>query len=156
MLHLTLDEMKGNIAADSIDDKRKFQVKDPNQWTQGQLSGALQLSNSHYLDLGDACDFERSDAFSYGAWIRPTGNASGAPIARMDDGNKYRGYDLYTAGGQVAVHIINTWPENAVKVITNAMLRADQWQHVFATYDGSSKAAGIKIYIDGIEQPWKV
>ncbi len=31
-------------------------------------------------------------------------------------------------------------------------LKADQWQHVFVTYDGSSKAAGIKIYVDG--EPW--
>ncbi|MEX1040914.1 MAG: DUF1553 domain-containing protein, partial [Pirellulaceae bacterium] len=80
----------------------------------------------------------------------------GAPIARMDDGQAYRGFDLYTAGGKVAVHIINTWPSNALKVTTKTQLKPDQWQHVFATYDGCSKAAGIKIYFDGVEQEWDI
>jgi hypothetical protein len=99
-------------------------------------------------------DFERTDAFSYGCWIKPKGEASGAPLARMNDGGGHRGYDLHTSGGKVAVHIINTWPTNAIKVTTRAKLKPDQWQHVFVTYDGSSKASGIHIYVEGKPQQW--
>ncbi len=28
-------------------------------------------------------------------------------------------------------------------------MKYDTWQHVMVTYDGSSKAAGVKIYLDG-------
>ncbi|MEZ0387594.1 MAG: DUF1553 domain-containing protein, partial [Verrucomicrobium sp.] len=31
-----------------------------------------------------------------------------------------------------------------------------QWQHVFVTYNGKGKAAGVKIYIDGVEEVLKV
>ena len=47
-------------------------------------------------------------------------------------------------GGKVSVHIIHKWQENAIKVTTKESVEADQWHHIFATYDGSSKAAGIR------------
>jgi hypothetical protein len=47
------------------------------------------------------------------------------------------------------MHIINTWPSNAVKVVTQEQLPADQWVHVAVTYDGSKKASGIKVYVNG-------
>ena len=100
------------------------------------------------MDLGDRCDFDRSDAFSYGAWLKPAGKPAGAALARMDAGQSYRGYDLLLSDN-VEVHLVHQWPENAIKINSKKNLAADRWQHVLVTYDGSSKAAGIKVYIDG-------
>ena len=36
------------------------------------------------------------------------------------------------------------------------MLPRNKWTHVFATYDGSSRAAGVKIYFDGQAKPLTV
>jgi hypothetical protein len=45
----------------------------------------------------------------------------------------------------------DTTPEIAIKVATIAPLPLDgEWKHVFFTYDGSGKAAGVKIYLDGV------
>jgi len=109
-----------------------------------------------FRDLGAAANFDGSHGFSYGAWLKPPKNAAGAPIARMNDRNNFRGYDLYLSGGRVSAHVINTWPSNAIKVTTKQPLKADQWQHVLITYDGSGKAAGVKIYVDGKSQPWDI
>ncbi len=44
----------------------------------------------------------------------------------------------------------DTTPEVAVKVATTEALPVDgQWKHIFFTYDGSGRAAGVKIYING-------
>ena len=44
----------------------------------------------------------------------------------------------------------DTTPLVAVRVSTVAALPTDgQWRHIFFTYDGSGRAAGVKIYIDG-------
>ena len=41
-------------------------------------------------------------------------------------------------------------PEVAIKVDTDDALPVDgQWKHIFFTYDGSGRAAGVKIYING-------
>jgi Protein of unknown function (DUF1553)/Concanavalin A-like lectin/glucanases superfamily len=90
---------------------------------------------------------ERDERFSYGAWVRPHGG--GAVLSKMDDAAAYRGFDLLVQGGKVEVHLVHAWPENAVKVVTRESLPADAWSHVFVTYDGSGKAAGLKIYLDG-------
>jgi hypothetical protein len=156
LAHFTLDEGQSNQVASAINPKHTGKIHGKANWIDGKSGKALALDRSNFVDLGNLGNFERTDAFSYGAWIKPDGKLSGVPIGRMDEKQKHRGYDLYIAGGQVAVHLINTWPTNAVKVTTNAKLKPNQWQHVFATYDGSSKAAGIKIYFDGKLQPWKI
>ena len=51
-----------------------------------------------------------------------------------------------------ATHIIHKWPEDALKVVAKGPVKAAQWHHVFVTYDGSGKAAGVKIYVDGVPQ----
>ncbi|MEX0794192.1 MAG: DUF1553 domain-containing protein [Pirellulaceae bacterium] len=157
LVHLPLDVEQGAEVEATISGKAdKAKVHGSATWVEGKHGKAFKLDGGNFIDVGDVASFERDEAFSYGAWIKPEANASGAPIARMDDGQAHRGFDLYTAGGRVAVHIINTWPSNALKVTTKNQLKPDQWQHVFATYDGSSKAAGIKIYFDGVEQEWDI
>jgi Protein of unknown function (DUF1553)/Protein of unknown function (DUF1549)/Planctomycete cytochrome C/Concanavalin A-like lectin/glucanases superfamily len=48
-------------------------------------------------------------------------------------------------------------PMQAIRVSTVAGVPENgNWAHVFFTYDGSGKAAGVKIYIDGNEAPTKV
>jgi hypothetical protein len=105
------------------------------------------------FESADSGDFERKDAFSFGAWIRlPKEGLSGSIVARMDDQHGYRGWDLWVEDGKVATHLVNTWPENALKVATRSQVSLNRWTHVFVTYDGSSQAAGVRIYIDGEPQ----
>jgi len=155
--HLPLDQQAGDEAVVFAgDEQNKAKVHGKAAWIEGKQGRAFKCDGGNYIDAGELANFERTDAFSYGAWIKPQGKAGGAPIARMDDRNGHRGFDLYASGGKVAVHLINSWPNNALKVTTKASLKPDQWQHVFVTYDGSSKAAGIKIYFDGEPQAWDI
>ena len=103
------------------------------------------------FDLGNQGDFERNQAFSYGAWVKTAGNnAFAGIIARMDEKRAYRGWDLWQNGAAFAVHIVSNWPGNALKVSTKKNLdKPNQWQHVFVTYDGSGKAGGVRIFVDG-------
>ena len=53
-------------------------------------------------------------------------------------------------------HLINSWPGNALKVRCKQKIKENQWQHLCLTYDGSGKAAGVKIYYDGVNQAWDI
>jgi len=51
----------------------------------------------------------------------------------------------------------DTTREAAIKVSTNdALPVAGQWKHIFFAYDGSGRAAGVRIYIDGKPAPTHV
>ncbi len=154
--HFNLDETKGNQVANAVDAKHKGNVKGKSLWAAGKIGGAFKCDGGNYVDLGAAGDFDNTQAFSYGAWIKPDKGASGAPIARMNDKNDFRGYDLWIQNGSPGVHIINKWPTNALKVVADKKLDVNKWNHVFVTYDGSNKAGGVKIYVNGKNEPWKI
>lgn len=94
------------------------------------------------------------EAFSYGAWVfvPPDYNETAAIFARMDPSKDgYRGWDLWIQQGQFATHLVSQWPDNAVKVRTRERVaKKGKWQHVLATYDGSGKPEGVKIFVDGV------
>ena len=114
----------------------------------GRATGAVATSGDHFLDLGEIADFDRTDAFSYGAWVLPK-EAQGAPLSKMDSGDNFRGWDLYLAGSRPMAHLIEQWDAKAIKVMAKATIPMNQWSHLFVTYDGSGKAAGMKLYING-------
>jgi hypothetical protein len=155
-LHLTFDEGEGAEVTNLVDSQQKGTIQGKPVWVDGKINKALKLDGSSYVDLGDQGRFERTDSVSYGGWVKIPKNGSGALIARMDDSNAYRGFDCLITQGKLAPHIIHQWPGNALKVNSKKALAADTWQHVMVTYDGSSKAAGIKIYVNGENWEWTV
>ena len=111
---------------------------------------AAYLNQGAVFKLKDVGDFEADQKFSYAAWVKlPANDGSGAILARMKDPIDYRGWDLWVEGRRIGTHIINKWPDKALKVVTHDQVPANQWVHVAATYDGSGKAAGVKLYVNG-------
>ncbi|HEX7376750.1 MAG TPA: DUF1549 domain-containing protein, partial [Pirellulales bacterium] len=127
-------------------------------WQPGHVAAqALQTKPGVVAEVADIGDLEKDQAFSYGAWIKLAKvDGSGAIFARMDDQHDFRGWDLWMQGGRVGCHIINTWPTDALKVVSNQPIKANEWTHVFVTYDGSAQAGGVKVYINGQPQPVNV
>ncbi len=122
-------------------------------WSPGRFGPVLALDGATTADLGTKIGFERSDKFSYGAWVNPASTEAMTVLSRMDDSADFRGFDLYISGGQVYVHLIHAWDKNAIRVNTKPVLEANKWTHLFVTYDGSSKAKGITIYVNGKPAP---
>ena len=127
----------------------------PLDWDEGAIAAkGLKTKPDNAVVLGDVADFERDQPFSIAAWVKSTGGgANGSLVARMDDRSDYRGWDLWLEGGRLGMHLVSKWPSDAFKVVTNAPLEANRWQHVTLTYDGSSKGGGIRIYFNGKQQP---
>lgn len=127
------------------------------RWGDGLTGKVLELSGKakSSVDLGEAVNVKRDGAFSLACWVRPDGG--GALWSKMDDAADYRGFDtLVLDDGRLEFHMVNHWMDNGLKVTTKQNLRMGQWSHVGVTYDGSSKAEGVKIYIDGRQAPLEI
>ena len=94
-------------------------------------------------------ELKHDQPFSFAAWVKYDGRSGGAVFARMDESNAFRGYDMWIQGANIGTHIIHSWSDNAIKVVSQDTLKTDTWQHVVISYDGSQKASGVKIYLDG-------
>ena len=157
VLRVPFIEGEGSVVTASLPSDVSGTIDGNAEWKNSRVDWGLNFDGNTFVDLGNQADFERTDSFSYGGWIRPQKNSGqGAVVAKMDNANKFRGYDMLTGDSPVSVHLIHDWPGNAVKVNTKKKLAANQWQHVMMTYDGSSKAAGIKIYVNGENWEWTI
>jgi cytochrome c553 len=118
---------------------------------------AYKASPGVTIEVPEAGDFDKDQGFSFGAWVKlDKADAGGALLARMDDQNMYRGWDLWFENGRPGTHLIHRWDEDALKVVANEPLKAGQWSHVLLTYDGSGKAGGVKIFVNGQPQAVRV
>ena len=148
--HFPLDEKSGAELLDEVSGRKaKFHGKLATSKRDDGDAG-VKLDNSNHAVLTEPGSIEFDEALSFSTWVKvPKRAANGAILARMDVNNKHRGYDLWLQGNRIGTHLIHSWPDNAVKVVSKDPLKPDQWHHVCVTYDGSGKAAGVAVWIDG-------
>jgi hypothetical protein len=152
LFHAALDDDSTNSLKVTVGNKTRTLdfTNAPVGWQEGAVaSKAFTFVSATTPVFKDVGDFEYNQSFSYGAWLRLSDSKDGSAFARMDDSKDYRGWDLWLEKGRPGTHIVNKWPELAIKVVARKALDANRWSHVFITYDGSAKASGVKIYIDG-------
>jgi hypothetical protein len=151
-----LSEGKGNkLAFNVVGQPREVELSgEAVAWEKGHVAErAYRVRAGQTVELPDVGDFDRGSAFTVSAWVKlPKGNPAGAILARMDDGNDFRGWDLWVEQGRVGAHIIHRWPNDALKVVSMTRVKPNVWTHVLVSYDGSGKADGVKIYLDGAVQ----
>ena len=130
----------------------RFEGSSEPSLTPGVAGSAIQLNGKDQrLDLGRTWQSDSEAAFTLSAWAFFQGGV-GAIITQLDETNHFRGVDLTINDGMVEVHLVDTWPDNAIKVTTKEKVAGDEWHHVAVTYDGSRKAEGVAVYIDSKRQ----
>lgn len=143
ILHAPLDDLSQNQTFKSIGKV----VSVPGFLGQGaDFDGTALLESNSQLPLN------RHTPFSIAAWIKP---ASGGPVCLLsqnDDRQQLRGFDLMLRKGKLCVHLIHAWNSNAIQVVTDNSISTGRWQHLLVTYDGSSTAAGVRVYLNGALQ----
>ena len=115
----------------------------------GAEGQSLKFEGKGHADLGARYDFDKADKFSVGLWVRVANKPSGAPIGKMENEPNHRGWDIEFHAGKASVHLIHKWPDDAIHVQTEKDLPFDTFQHLAFTYDGSGKAAGVKLFVNG-------
>jgi hypothetical protein len=173
--HFTFDELKGNKLADRLHPAAPPQVADPkaaptpkrvaktalppgpeavlkgeNKLVPGKLGKAIQFTGDDSVDtpLGN---FKRQDPFSLSLWIQTPDVKERAVVLHRSQAwtdAASRGYELLIEEGKLKWSLIHFWPGNAISIRSQTNLPLKQWVHVVVTYDGSSSAKGLKIFMD--------
>jgi serine/threonine protein kinase/formylglycine-generating enzyme required for sulfatase activity len=159
--HYPLDESEGTETANAVEGQLGGTYQGPGkpEWVPGILRGALRLNGKGgYINCGDAFNPERTDAFSYGCWFFAANNRQRAALlAKVHIGpdKSHRGIDMEIVDGRIGAAAFHSWPEYWMSVSTTPVLE-NHWHFVIATYDGSSTASGVTIYVDGQSVPTTV
>ena len=113
-------------------------------------TNGVRLNGATIAQFPRGPELERTQQFSFAGWLKVTTNSPSAPVfARLNHAQGFQGWDFYLDARRPGIHLIHRWPESGLKVCAKNELAPKEWQHVVITYDGSSKAAGVKIFVNG-------
>jgi len=142
----------------------------------GEVGQAFHFNGSSWVATANETNlsFDRTNAFSIDAWIRTTTTSGNMfVVSKRQEVSPFKGYALLIDNGQLP-KCYSTDPtpsgagwlqffvdgsdtsdcprDHAVIVYGETSVNDGQWHHVAATYNGSSTAAGIALYVDGAVQ----
>ncbi len=161
--HFTFDVLDKNKLADALhpapgakDPKDKAAdpaaiLKGENKLVEGRLGKAIQFTGDDPVDT-PVGNFHRHDPFSLALWMKTPDVKERAVVlhrsrAWTDAGS--RGYELLIEEGKLKWTLIHFWPGDAISIRAVEKLPLNEWVHVVVTNDGSSRAAGLRLYVNG-------
>src|SRR5262249_28225319 len=99
-----------------------------------------------------------SKALSLAVWVKTTGRTSMPVVSRIDKSGA--GFQLAVdeaavipdlkRGVRLEFSIVGHAPDDAIRVRTKERFTQGSWFHVVVSYDGGGKAAGLKLFVDGV------
>ncbi len=153
--HFTFDKLVNGDFIDEVNPTGKGKVADP-VVVPGKLGNAFKSNGDDILKLGKVGIFNRFQPFSIGVWINIPKEVSKGVVFHKGNGDityAFHGYYLNLRDGKAEFLMAHTWPYNNILKVTEQELPKEKWIQLTLTYNGSSKAAGIKLFVDGIEAP---
>jgi Protein of unknown function (DUF1553)/Protein of unknown function (DUF1549)/Concanavalin A-like lectin/glucanases superfamily/Planctomycete cytochrome C len=146
-----LDVIKNLKVENQADPTKPGQIFESPELVAGRIGKALKLSgeNNVTLPMGN---FDRFEPFTISLWIKTPDLKDRAVVIHRsrswtDAGS--RGYEILIENGKLSAHLVHFWPGNAIGITTKAEVPLDRWVHTTLTYDGSSRAGGLSLYLDG-------
>ena len=130
--------------------------------TEGKFGNAIKFDNDFdFIDLDMGKNFEMTEPFSVSLWMNTHADdpkKSQTFIGSAGDKNGFwRGWDFYLDyENRLTVRLINSLPTSLVHVVSKEKITINQWTHVAFSYDGSGKAKGLKLFINGKEAEIKI
>ncbi|MFI5384733.1 MAG: DUF1553 domain-containing protein [Fimbriimonadales bacterium] len=161
LAHLSLDAFDSDKLVNDLGGKPFGQKLGNVDLVPGHKGKAVLLDGDNGIAVRGLPGRERWDPFTWSFWIsRGRGGSplvsSTVPVENVvllhrtggtDVG--FCGFDLMLENGYLTARVMRHWPGNAVAVRAKAPIPKDQWAHVAWSWDGSGRAAGLKLYLDG-------
>ena len=115
----------------------------------GVKGRATVMDATQYIDFADPQPMERDQAFSLSVWINPGSSPQGCVASKQDSNAEARGFEILWYKAQPRINLAHRYGNDGIEVVAKDKFSGGQWRHLVITYDGSSKAAGLRVYVDG-------
>jgi len=107
----------------------------------------IQFSNGHQYE------FQPTEAFTWELWVK-TEDSPGYLFRAGDNVNGYGGYGMYITSDKLRFEYFNRptgggLEQLIVQSTASGFVTDNQWHHVALSYDGSTDASGVTLYVDG-------
>ena len=122
-----------------------------NTLVDGRHGRAIRLTGDHPVQT-PVGNFRRSRPFTVSLWLKSPERFERAVVfhrsrAALDAGS--RGYELLVDGGHLRWSLVHFWPGDAASIRAAEPLAVNEWVHVAVSSDGSGRASGLRIFLNG-------
>ena len=120
---------------------------------EGKIGRAVEHSVDNLTTDGEGSRFERSDPFTVSFWLYAPKLYEEAHVLYNSNWRiqGYRGWDVVLDSNRVHVRLNHAHPFQSIDIRDDLPLPTKTWTHYVWSYDGSSDAAGMRLYRDGQE-----
>jgi hypothetical protein len=121
----------------------------------GVLGKAAVFDGMQHLEAPGAPALEAGEPWTIGIWLKPTG-ALNCVLSKTEQSGARRGFEMLWQKGRFQVNLVNQWGVNAIEAVTKEPARGGDWQQVIVSYDGSGHAAGLRVFVNGMDAPLNI
>src|SRR4051812_3004105 len=118
----------------------------------GVRGRAIRFDGDHGAEFSGVFEVDRWTDFTLDFWMRdPLRSAQPVVVLQRTFGTDvgYNGFDLMLQDGIVSTRLYRIWPGNGIGIQARKPIPQKEWQHLTITYDGSSTAAGLRLFVNG-------
>lgn len=155
--YMSMNEIQGDsaVVVQGRDSTLTAWISGTLQEAEGVNGGSIEFRHGNALNLPrNFALFERTQPFSLSFWVYPPQSTGEVPVL-VKKGMIFighPGYDISLFNHRVSMRLVHGWPYNAIQVLTNEPLQPGEWNHVAVSYNGSSDASGVDMYVNGEKQ----
>ncbi len=136
-----------------IDGNAKAVVFGGHEEEPGKVGGAIRIAHDFDgIRFSGVRNFEMYEPLSAGCWIKTekTGKFQSI-IGNIGEKNtSWRGWVVYLDTlNRITARIVHALPHNLIEVFVDEIIPTEEWHHIFFTHDGSAKAEGVKLFLNG-------
>ncbi|HEY5314898.1 MAG TPA: DUF1553 domain-containing protein [Pirellulales bacterium] len=147
--HLALD----GDAKDSGPHGKETQPIGSLAFVPGVRERGARFDATQYVELDGTLPLEASRPFSLALWIKPDVAPQGCVVSKMSSTAEARGFEIMWYKSRPRVNLVHAWGRSSIGVVSKQAFSTGHWRHLAISYDGSGRAAGVTMFIDGRSQP---
>ncbi len=135
--------------------KRAASADESPTFVEAKDKNGLLLDGDAWLDITPVGTYHRYNPFNVSLWITIPKNLTDGVIFHKGTGAalyNFKGVHLALKDNKLELMMAHLAPYNAIIEYAKTPIPRAQWIHLSLNYDGSSTAAGLSVYVNGIEQ----
>lgn len=116
---------------------------------EGRFGKAATVGGNGTFNLGKIVTFPPQARFSIAFWMKPEVLKEGTILSMESSDTTRKGMVVQLEGGRLQFQILTRWVAGVSTLEAVPLLKKDEWIHVTLTNDGTQRAKGMAIYLNG-------